>query len=76
MIKHFLGAAGLSALICAAPANAAFVTATYSGVMTFTSAEATGAPRGYDAWSNDIVGDPIAGETVTDVELRHAWFTV
>ena len=57
MMKSLLGGAVLGALAVATDANAALVTATYSGVMTYTSAEATGAPWGYDAWGNYVVGD-------------------
>ncbi len=57
MIKSIFGAAVLGALACATSAKAATVTATYSGHMIFTSAEAGGAPWGYDALGTYIVGD-------------------
>ncbi len=56
MMKSLFGGAILGVLAIATGANAAVVTANYSGVMTYTAAEATGAPWGYDAWGNYVVG--------------------
>src|SRR5271166_6455359 len=54
----------LDRLACAAASNAAIVTATYSGHMTFTSAEARGAPWGYDGFGNYIVDDAYSATIV------------
>jgi hypothetical protein len=64
MMKSLFGGAILGVLAIATGANAAVVTANYSGVMTYTAAEATGAPWGYDAWGNYVVGDAYSATIV------------
>ena len=58
------GIAGAAMIASAAAANAAIVTATYSGHMIYTDAEAGGPPWGYDAWGNYIVDDPYTATIV------------
>jgi hypothetical protein len=53
-----------AAMLASAAANAATVTVTFSGVTLFTSAEAGGAPWGYDAYGNYIVGDSYSAKIV------------
>jgi hypothetical protein len=48
----------------ATASNAAIVTATYSGHMIFTAAEASGPPWGYDAYGDYIVGDAYSATIV------------